>query len=290
MDWKSSDIAQRYKTIGVITGPFGLHLVKQCGFERADGSEQLVVLDNACGTGVVTLNLYSTLSPAAKANIEAVCGDFSPGMVKSVQERIEENGWTGATAKVVDAQNMDLPSNYFTHVLTSFALVGVSKPRTCLAETFRVLRPRGTAGFTIWKFVGWYPLAVAALASIPGAPTIPAFNEFGKVLLESPTDDERWTEPAFFEGEMRKVGFEEVETVLHENVTHVKTAEEYVKTYATMTRTLLGNLWSDEEKALVASAFDDALLKVVKARFGDGDVSLSWEAYCVTARTPESKV
>ena len=104
MDWKSSDIAQRYKAGEVITGPFGLHLVKQCGFDRADGSEKLVVLDNACGTGIVTLHLYGALSPAAKANIEVVCGDFAPGMVKSVQERIEANGWTGATAKIVDAQ------------------------------------------------------------------------------------------------------------------------------------------------------------------------------------------
>ena len=104
MDWQSTDIANKYRAAEVITGPFAHHLVKQCELDRADGSQKLVILDNACGTGVVTLNLYETLSPAAKANLHVVCGDFSPGMVKSVQERIEQNGWVGASAKVVDAQ------------------------------------------------------------------------------------------------------------------------------------------------------------------------------------------
>ena len=110
MDWKSSDIAQRYKAAEAMTGPFALHLIQQCGLHvdidttNGANSEEIVVLDNACGTGVVTYNIYNTLSPAAKEKLEIVCGDFSPGMVKSVQERIELSGWQGATAKVIDAQ------------------------------------------------------------------------------------------------------------------------------------------------------------------------------------------
>lgn len=104
MDWQSPDIAKKYKAGETLSAPFALHLIRQAGLDKADGSEELVVLDNACGTGVVTLNIYEALSPAAKAKLEVVCGDFSPGMVKSVQERIEQNGWTGASAKLVDAQ------------------------------------------------------------------------------------------------------------------------------------------------------------------------------------------
>ena len=104
MDWQSSDIAKKYKTAEAVTSPLALLLVKQCGLDRADGSERLVVLDNACGTGAVTLGLYSTLSPAARANIEVVCGDTSPAMVESVQERITQSGWTGATARILDGE------------------------------------------------------------------------------------------------------------------------------------------------------------------------------------------
>ena len=70
MDWKSPDIAKKYKAGEALTGPFALHLIRQCALDRADGSSELVILDNACGTGVATLNLYETLSPAAKAKLQ----------------------------------------------------------------------------------------------------------------------------------------------------------------------------------------------------------------------------
>ena len=104
MNWQNPEIAKQYKPGEALTGPFALHLIKQSGLDRADGSKKLVVLDNACGTGIVTVLLYETLSPAAKANLEVVAGDFSPAMVQSVQARIEQSGWKGASSKVVDAQ------------------------------------------------------------------------------------------------------------------------------------------------------------------------------------------
>ncbi|KAI0690394.1 S-adenosyl-L-methionine-dependent methyltransferase, partial [Cerioporus squamosus] len=177
MDWQRPDIAKKYMAGEALTGPFALQLIRQCGLDHADGSEELVVLDNACGTGVVTLKIYETLPPAAKARLQVVCGDFSPGMVKSVQERIEQAGWTGASAKLVDAQRMDLPSNHFTHVITNFAL-GVTDPRALLAESYRILRPSGISALTIWKHVEWFPIATAAVARIPGAPRMPPFAEF----------------------------------------------------------------------------------------------------------------
>ena len=47
MDWKSPDIAKKYKAGEALTGPFALHLIRQCALDRADGSEELVILDNA---------------------------------------------------------------------------------------------------------------------------------------------------------------------------------------------------------------------------------------------------
>lgn len=104
MDWNNPDVAKKYKAGENMTGPFGLLLIRQCGLDRADGSEDLVVLDNACGTGIVTAHLYDTVPAAAKTKLQVVCGDFSAPMVQSVQSRIEQSEWAGATAKVVDAQ------------------------------------------------------------------------------------------------------------------------------------------------------------------------------------------
>ncbi|TFK81140.1 S-adenosyl-L-methionine-dependent methyltransferase [Polyporus arcularius HHB13444] len=289
MEWQSPDIAKKYKAGEVLTGPFALHAIRQSGLDKADGSEELVVLDNACGTGVVTLNLYETLSPAAKAKLEVLCGDFSPGMVKSVQERIEQNGWTGASAKPVDAQRMDLPSNHYTHVFTNFALVGVADPRALLAESFRVLRPSGVHAFTIWKHVGWFPIATAAVARIPGAPRVPPFEEFTKLFLKEPGEGDNWTDMAFVEEQVRNAGFEDVHIALHKNATKAQNPEEYVKAYGGMTTTMLGNAWNEEEKARVSPYIEAALMEELKSRFGDGEVPLDWEAWCITARVPASK-
>ena len=87
-----------------MTGPFARHLVEQCGLHHADGTEDIIALDNACGTGVVTVNIYDAVPAAAKPRLSVICGDFSPSMVESVQARIEQSGWTNATTKVLDAQ------------------------------------------------------------------------------------------------------------------------------------------------------------------------------------------
>ena len=103
MDWKSEEFAKQYSAAEAMTGPFGLHLLQQCGLDRADGSEDIVLFDNATGTGIVLKHLYDVLSSAAKSRLQVVAGDISPSMIQAVQGRIEGNGWEHVTAKVIDA-------------------------------------------------------------------------------------------------------------------------------------------------------------------------------------------
>ncbi|KAI0699905.1 S-adenosyl-L-methionine-dependent methyltransferase [Cerioporus squamosus] len=254
MNYEDPEGVKKYRAKAeALTSPFALHLIRECGLDRADGSSELVILDNACGTGAVTVKLYETLSPAAKAKLQVVCGDLSPSMVKSVQERIEESGWAGASAKVVDAWRMDLPSNTFTHVITNFALPGFAEPRSFLAEAFRVLRPFGVNALTKFEHVPWYPISAAAIARIPGAPRVPSFKEFSQ--------DEK----------IRRAGFEDVQCVLRQNVSKFPNAEEYLKIHGEIT--VIGMAWSEEEKARVRPHFQAALLEELKSRFGDGEIA-----------------
>lgn len=185
---------------------------------------------------------------------------------------------------------MDLPSDHFTHVVSSFALVVLPDPRAALAEIRRVLRPSGTAAFTIWKSVGWHDIACAAVESIPGAPRFPSFQEFSASFAKSGLPDhDQWIFPAFFEEQMRKAGFEDVKTVLHENQTRYKDAEECVQIFTSLMNFAVANIWSPEERQIVEPHLAHAMLEVAKGRFGDGEVVLDWEAYCVTAKVPVSK-
>jgi ubiquinone/menaquinone biosynthesis C-methylase UbiE len=97
--------ATKYKPAELITRPFAHDLVVQSGLlaaaARADA--ELVVFDNACGTGVVAQALFDAL-PAPPAGLQVLCGDLSPGMVAAASQRIEEGGWARARAQDLDAQ------------------------------------------------------------------------------------------------------------------------------------------------------------------------------------------
>ena len=185
---------------------------------------------------------------------------------------------------------MDLPSNHFTHVITNFALVGIPDPRAALSEIYRVLRPSGTAAFSICKSVGWFDIARAATASIPGAPPFPTWEEFCTMFMKDPQpSDGQWTKPEYFEEQIRKAGFTDVKTVLHENQTRCKNAEEYLKVFTMVMNAILRNAWSQEDLERIEPHMQGAVVDELKHRFGDGEIVLKWEAYCITTKTPLSK-
>jgi ubiquinone/menaquinone biosynthesis C-methylase UbiE len=101
--WKDPNIAQRYKAAERITAAFARRLIQQVGLLEVD-SGPLIVFDNACGTGVVSVKLYEMLDENAKERLQLVCGDFSESMVQSTQQRITDSRWSGAKAQMVDAQ------------------------------------------------------------------------------------------------------------------------------------------------------------------------------------------
>ncbi|PIL26382.1 hypothetical protein GSI_12139 [Ganoderma sinense ZZ0214-1] len=295
MDPRKGDIAKQYGPAEHMTGPFGRRLLEQCGLDRADGSTDIVLLDNATGTGLVLLHLYDLLPPAAQARLQVVAGDIQPSMLTAVQERVEKNGWTSTRVQAVDAMKMDRPSDHFTHVISSFALVVFPDPRAALSEIRRVLRPHGLAGFTIWKSVGWFDVARTAVERIPGAPRFPTFQEFSASSAKAASpgavraDCDQWIFPAFFEARIREAGFEDVRTVVRENRTRYEDAEACVRVFAPLMNFSLASMWSAEERERVEGQFRTALLEVVKERFGEGEVGLDWEAYCVSATVPATK-
>ena len=99
--WSSPDIARQYQYAEPVTGAFARHLIQQAG--AIGGEKPLVVLDNACGTGIVSEHLVEMVDESARERMRVVCGDFSEGMVGFVKEKIEEQGWKGVEARIVDA-------------------------------------------------------------------------------------------------------------------------------------------------------------------------------------------
>lgn len=110
--WADPKIAAAYKSAELITGHFAELLLRQAGLPPGpsgsasaateEGPAALVVLDNACGTGIVSKRLWEILDEQGRVGLRLVCGDFSPSMVEWTRGRSGEEGW-GARVEVVDA-------------------------------------------------------------------------------------------------------------------------------------------------------------------------------------------
>jgi ubiquinone/menaquinone biosynthesis C-methylase UbiE len=107
------------------TGRFAQHLIDQSGiiaYSKSHQDRPLVVLDNACGTGIVSSILQCELDEQVRAKWQLTCGDLSDGMLEYTRRRVESEKWLNVEVKTVDAQDTKLPSEHFSHVFTAFGM------------------------------------------------------------------------------------------------------------------------------------------------------------------------
>lgn len=106
-----------------ITGPFGDALIDQSGIVNetlADSGKALVVLDNACGTGIISKMLHEKVDVQTKSKWSLTCGDLFEVMLECAKREAQHGEWSNVDFAIVDAQDTGLPSDHFSHVFTSF--------------------------------------------------------------------------------------------------------------------------------------------------------------------------
>jgi ubiquinone/menaquinone biosynthesis C-methylase UbiE len=101
----------------------------------ADG--QGVVLDVACGPGIVT----AALAPRAR---EVVALDITPEMLAKARQRCAAAGLRNVTFREGSATELPFADNSFDAVVTRLSVHHFPEPGLVLGEMFRVLRPGGT--------------------------------------------------------------------------------------------------------------------------------------------------
>lgn len=120
------------------------------------------VLELACGAGRVGLQAAGKVGPEATV----LCSDFSEAMVAAVRERAERLEASNVSARVLDAQDLDLEGEPFDAVLCRFGYMLMADPLQALRETGRALRPGGRLVLAVWGEAAGNPWLATILDAV----------------------------------------------------------------------------------------------------------------------------
>jgi SAM-dependent methyltransferase len=127
-------------------------LIQQMGLSGTATKNPVVVLDLACGSGVVTQELQKELPVEILEKSKFVSGDSSEALVGVVGKRVEAEGWRNVEPRVTDAmvrrlshihldrrdganvylQDTKLPDDTFSHVAVAMGLHLIPRPDDAL--------------------------------------------------------------------------------------------------------------------------------------------------------------
>ncbi|KAL4880322.1 S-adenosyl-L-methionine-dependent methyltransferase [Aspergillus karnatakaensis] len=176
---KASDVYER------LTGGCTREVAQYILFLNPKVTSSSVVLDNACGTGIITeeiINLFP--DPASLPQVYAA--DFAPTMISNLTTKATRNGWipdpnTGTEREekklnvilnisVQNAEELQYEDNTFTHSYTNLGFPFFPDGVKAAGQVYRTLSPGGTAFVTTWKKLGYLrPIHQAQLAVRPEA-------------------------------------------------------------------------------------------------------------------------
>ena len=108
------------------------------------------ILDNACGTGIVT-----SLIKSQHPNVRVLGTDLAPGMIDTFKEKAQKEAWENVETSIVDSRQLEgVEDAVFSHAITNFGFMpgaeDKSGPQKIAEEIWRVTGEGGVAVVTTW--------------------------------------------------------------------------------------------------------------------------------------------
>jgi ubiquinone/menaquinone biosynthesis C-methylase UbiE len=175
------------------------------------GGPGSIVLDNSCGTGIVTEEILLRHrdvegSERRLATIHAV--DPASNMLAIARRKLEVLAESPSrraafkiTTRVMRGEQLDFDDNTFTHIITNLGILFYEDSLVGAKEMYRTLMPGGVAVVTSWIDLGYFEQVLQ-----------PAHSEIrlDDPPLELPLSLD-WLSPSHLEATMVRAGFQEVQ-------------------------------------------------------------------------------
>ncbi|KAJ5563149.1 S-adenosyl-L-methionine-dependent methyltransferase [Penicillium sp. DV-2018c] len=278
--YSGKGILETYMIAEKITRYFTQDLIELSGLLESK-LRPLRVLDLACGTGVVSEKLHEVLADQPQASWELVCGDISMELTGHVKRKIIEEGWSNSTARVMDAQNTELPAGGLTHVFAALDTLRILKPGGILTistwqkstlQTLHSLLPSIILSHTNGNKAEWLPVLEAAVRTIPAALPFPTTKEFMSCMNPG------WDDEEYVRGRLEQAGFMHVHTTTISKEFHTSTADLY-KIAAPVIPIIVSKWWSAEQRKAHEGEILPALARYMEKAYGEtGLVPQKWTA------------
>jgi SAM-dependent methyltransferase len=130
------------------------------------------VLELAGGPGTLSILIAERVSPDGTV----LHSDFSEEMVKVAWQRFESEGVGGIEARVMDAEQIELPDGSMDVVVCRMGYMLMADPGAALRESARVLASGGRLALAVWTDAPsnpWVSLAMQAVTAELNAPPPP---------------------------------------------------------------------------------------------------------------------
>lgn len=246
-----------------VTGPPAAAILERSGLLRevSNSTQSLRLLDNASGIGTL---IFRLLQHAKESSFDRLVGaDIDENYLSYLRERASSAGFSRVQALRLDQQDPRLDNESFHYIFNNFGVFFAPNDVAVLAETLRMLKHGGLAGFTSWAKISWWDeVFLPALARyLPDAPALP----HPTMIFPS----KGWTDAESARVKLETAGFVDVNAEVWSFTPEVS-PEDFALACAHLVKAMTARCWDEAARARFEGSIEKAFRDYAYETFDGG--------------------